>query len=343
MAKAVGIEDVARAAGVSNATVSHALTGRGRVSDSTRLRVKETATRLGYVPNQHASGLSSGRSRMLALQVANYDSEQMMPSSLYFSELVNGAAAAARSHGYSLLLAPTYASLGDCRSFSFDGVIVVDATGKEALLTAGLERGCPAVTVGRQRRGTADQVVAIDVDHARLISGMLDHLHDGGYCHPAILADRSRIPYVRESVNAYRRWARRRHIDPVVIQASPLTLRSAADATERVLASTEVDAVHALTDDSALGVVMAARRMGRRIPQELGLTASMDSPAFEAVEPTVTAAQLDAPGHGAAAVDQLVALIEGRRTPGEFIETSFVVNYRGSSRGRVPPALASQV
>lgn len=62
MAKRVGILDVADAAGVSMTTVSHALSGRGQVSEATRERVRRVADELGYAPNRIASALRRQRS-----------------------------------------------------------------------------------------------------------------------------------------------------------------------------------------------------------------------------------------------------------------------------------------
>jgi LacI family transcriptional regulator len=63
--KRVGIHDVARAAGVSPTTVSHALNGRGQVSAETRSRVERAATELGYSPNRIASALRRQRTGVI--------------------------------------------------------------------------------------------------------------------------------------------------------------------------------------------------------------------------------------------------------------------------------------
>src|SRR5262249_56914243 len=61
------IHDVAKAAGVSVTTVSHALNGKGRVDPATRARVAQVVGTLGYRANRHAQGLRSGRSGALGL------------------------------------------------------------------------------------------------------------------------------------------------------------------------------------------------------------------------------------------------------------------------------------
>ena len=61
-----GIRQVADAAGVSPTTVSHALNGKGRISEETRTRVIEAAKKLGYEPNRNAQRMVSGGSGLIA-------------------------------------------------------------------------------------------------------------------------------------------------------------------------------------------------------------------------------------------------------------------------------------
>ena len=63
----VTISDVARAAGVSPTTVSHALSGRGQVEARTRERVLRVARELRYRPNRHAQRLRTGEAHMIVL------------------------------------------------------------------------------------------------------------------------------------------------------------------------------------------------------------------------------------------------------------------------------------
>ena len=67
------LDDVARAAGVSTATVSRALSGRGRTSEATRQRVRAAADALGYVASATASSLASGRAENIGVIVPLMD------------------------------------------------------------------------------------------------------------------------------------------------------------------------------------------------------------------------------------------------------------------------------
>jgi Transcriptional regulators len=64
-----GIEEVARRAGVSAATVSRALSGKGHVSAATRERVRQAADELGYVVSSSASALATGRMRNVGVVI----------------------------------------------------------------------------------------------------------------------------------------------------------------------------------------------------------------------------------------------------------------------------------
>jgi LacI family transcriptional regulator len=69
--KRPGIREVVRVAGVSSATVSYVLSGRGRVSEGTRHRVIEAATALGYIRDDSVAGLRTGESKLVDVILNN--------------------------------------------------------------------------------------------------------------------------------------------------------------------------------------------------------------------------------------------------------------------------------
>src|SRR3954464_11869709 len=107
MVARVSIRDVAREAGVSVTTVSHALNGKGRLNPETRERVREVADRLGYRPNPAARSLVSGRTGLIAAIPS-------LPAGLniefsefaFFSELIAAATGVAVGPDNALGVAP---------------------------------------------------------------------------------------------------------------------------------------------------------------------------------------------------------------------------------------------
>ena len=134
MVARVSIRDVAREAGVSVTTVSHALNGKGRLNPETRERVREVADRLGYRPNPAARSLVSGRTGLIAAVPS-------LPSGLniefsefaFFSELIAAATGVAVGRDNALVVSPPAADWFVWDRVPLDGVIVIEALKKEGL------------------------------------------------------------------------------------------------------------------------------------------------------------------------------------------------------------------
>lgn len=94
------LEDIARAAGVSTATVSYALTGTKGVSAATRRRILRIADELGYVPNRQAAGLRAQRSFILGSLIPDIKNP-------FFSEITSGLEGTAAAHNYRVMLCVT--------------------------------------------------------------------------------------------------------------------------------------------------------------------------------------------------------------------------------------------
>src|SRR5664280_2619521 len=92
--------DVARAAGVSVATVSRAFSEKGAVSDNTRRRVLTEARRLGYSPNPAARRLITGRSGNIGLIVPDL-------ANPFFADIIKGVQRSAREARHAILIADT--------------------------------------------------------------------------------------------------------------------------------------------------------------------------------------------------------------------------------------------
>ncbi|WP_408997284.1 LacI family DNA-binding transcriptional regulator, partial [Streptomyces scabiei] len=99
--------DVAQAAGVSQAAVSLVLGDkwRGRVSETTAQRVRDTARDLGYRPNLAARNLRLGRTRTVLLVVPALTTE-------FFAGVYTGAARVAARHGFGVVLYPSPEGVG---------------------------------------------------------------------------------------------------------------------------------------------------------------------------------------------------------------------------------------
>lgn len=311
MRRRVSIQDIADEARVSITTVSHALSGKGRLPDGTRERVRRVAERLGYRASVQARGLATGRSMTLAVQVVGTQTDIMVPDFQYFVELLNAASAEAIKLGYGLVLAPAGTGIEGLGHLSPDGIIVVDPTGEEPLLQ---RRDVPVVTAARVP-GEGEGAAWVDSDHRAGTRRVLDHFLGSGRSRPALLTSAASQSYVQDIVTAYATWCRERDLEPVVSRvADSLTEDAAAAATMDLLSMTpRPDAVYATFDRMASGVLLACREAGISVPEDLAVAALTDSPLLRTTVPRVTALDLDAPEIGRRTVELLVALAEGRQ------------------------------
>ncbi len=158
-----GIEEVAKLAGVSTATVSRALSGRGHVSPASKAKVEEAAARLGYVVSSNASSLASGRTRNIGVVIP-------FLNRWFFSSVLEGAQRELLRRGYDLTLY-NLSGDGNERSSVFehfllrqrvDAVIAVSLELTEHEVTRLHDLGKPLVGVG----GPIPGVPTLTIDDA---------------------------------------------------------------------------------------------------------------------------------------------------------------------------------
>jgi DNA-binding LacI/PurR family transcriptional regulator len=328
----VRLADVARRAGVSTATVSHALSGKGRIPETTRARIREVATEMGYQPNVAARRLAGGRTHLIALA---FSLPHALPVSLtdvdYFNQAIRAATERALEHDYALVVAPPTPQTKVWQRLPLDGVVVFDPVAGDPVLAALREREMPLVLSGRDPSGGDDYCV--DNDHIAGTRTVLDHLADRGGRSVALLLADLHDSFSADCMEAYGAWCAERGLDPIV-EAVSMPHLAGVDAADRVLALPQPpDAVYATEEALGLALLRAARRRGLEVPGDLLLAVAADrDPATAGV--SLTTLELDPARTAADAVDLLVELIEGRppRERERMIPTHLVA--RESTAGR---------
>lgn len=175
----VTISEVAKAAGVSKATVSRYIGGDRRLlADATAQRLEAVIEHLGYRPNQMARGLKRGQTRLIGMLVADI----LNP---YSVAVIHGVETACRRHGYSLMLCNTNRDdeqerhhLHALQSYNVEGLIV-NTLGHQPGALLQLHRSLPMVLVDRQLQDL--QVDMVGLDNTDAVEQALDHLYAQGY------------------------------------------------------------------------------------------------------------------------------------------------------------------
>ena len=297
------IHDVARYSGVSTATVSRALRGLPNVSPHTRKVVQAAAAELGYVASPAASGLSSGRNRAVALVVPSM-------GRWFYTEVVEGADAVLRAEGYDAFLVNlAVGASGRGRLFSnsllrkrADAVIAlgIDFAADERRELRSL--ALPGVVVGAPVAG----VRTVGVDDVQATRLALDHLlalghrriaHVGGeneygmdYTVALARGREWRAELQRHGVTPPDSW----------FASGGFLMPQAKEAAVAMLTGPDrPTAVFAGSDEMAFGVLLAARELGLRVPEDLSVI-GIDDHAWSASFDLTTVRQ-DPHGQGGTA------------------------------------------
>jgi DNA-binding LacI/PurR family transcriptional regulator len=335
------IKDVARAAGVSVTTVSHALNGKGRISETTRKRVQRFADTLGYRPNSIARNLVGGRTGLFGLALSQTST---LPIGLgdfaYFGQLMMGATAASLDHGYALMLTPASEKLAE--GGAIDGAIVVDPVVGDPLLPALRDAGVPVVTTGRVLDLPGFDYW-VDNDHIAGTRSVLDHLARRGARRVALLTSALEISFTADTTAAYEMWCTEHSVEPLVSRATAgPTETSGFNAASNLFARPDSpDAIFATYGRLAFGASMAAEARGMRIPDDvmIAMTAT-DAASANTSSVSLTAVNLYPEQLGRAAADLLVDVIEGRdpmrpeRFPTRVVARASTRRSRPAGKGR---------
>jgi DNA-binding LacI/PurR family transcriptional regulator len=307
------IADVARVAGVSRTTVSHALNGLGKVDPRTRERIKQVAGELGYRPNLRAQRLRRGQAKAIALASSMPFAVAGGPSRLgFYMEVAAAAAESALLHDYALVLVPPVQSGSALYSVDIDGAIVVEPDIGDAAAAQLRERGLPYVALGRPV-SPDDDAPYVDLHGGRVAELLLTHLHEQGAARPALIIGSGSRHSSVDALAAYERVAEERGWTPVVARAPESGGEQAGyERCAALLAEhPEVDAVCALVDAFAVGAVRAIRDSGRAVPDDVMVVTRYDGLRARTCEPPLTAVDLHLDRAASDAVELLLGRLRG--------------------------------
>ena len=325
------LEDVAAAAGVSKSTVSRVLSADPTLSvrDETRERVRSLAQKLGYRPHPVARALAVPATGALALLVPNL-------SNPAYVEIIRGAYRRAREHGYVLLCAEDFEDQEADEAFTelvdggrVDGLLIASARPENRLLDALERHWVPHVFVNRSVPG-ARANVTLDVARASRLA--YEHLAGLGHTRIGHVAGPHDVQSARGREEAFLVAAGDHgHVEPPVARGA-FTPSGGAAAAERLLAEhPEVTAVFTSSLAQAIGLLHVARGLGREVPADLSVIAYDDLPVADYLAPPVTTIAMPLSELGAAAVDSLVALLDGRETRSQVLGSEPAVVEREST------------
>lgn len=311
---AVGVKDVAAAAGVSVGTVSNVLNRPDRVSERTVERVQTAIRELGFVRNDAARQLRAGRSRSIGLVVPDIGNP-------FFAEVARGAEDRAAEAGMTVLLGNSdendtrqEAHLELFQEQRVNGMLLIPASDALSSLRRFADAGMPLVLVDHEvEDGSVPSVSVDDVEGGRLA---VAHLLDAG---------RRRIAYVSGPRSVRQVADRLRGAEAAVakvpgatlevVEQASLTVLQGRDAGERLAARAaedRPDAVFAANDLLAVGLLQAFAYGGDvRVPDDIALVGYDDIDFASATVVPLSSVRQPARLLGRTGVELLLHKLEG--------------------------------
>ncbi|MFD9305649.1 LacI family DNA-binding transcriptional regulator [Streptomyces sp. NPDC060048] len=333
------INDVARAAGVSAATVSRVFNG-GRVTAELAERVLRSAAELRFAPNRVARALRMQRSSVISLIIPDITDP-------YFSSLARGVEDAAQQKNHSVVLCNSDEDLDKERRYldtaqaeQMAGVIIAVASRSRTDLSP--FTGMPVVAVDRRPLGAAVDAVVIDNQHGG--EQATAHLLRGGYRRIACVTGPEGTSTAEERLTGYRvamgehlRELGRDHAQSrELIRYADLGPEGGRDAMDDLLALEEPpDAVFVTNDLMAVGVLEALRAADRE-PPRTGVLTFGDAPRGTLAGPSLSTVRPPSYDAGRTAVGLLLDRISDKDGPRQTVVLQTTLHVRSSSKRPSP-------
>ena len=344
------INDVARHAGVSKATVS-AVLNNGAVKAATRERVTAAMEMLNYRPTQPAGRAATRKIKSIGLVIKEIDNP-------YYAEVVLGARSIADEHGYAVVVASSEGAYGAehravalLQASDVDGLIAMPVLDEHADLSHFFDlkrRNVPFVLL-EDVRGVRASLV--DVDNVEGASRAVEHLIALGHTHIAHFAGPGYSMHTEERIHGVRRACSGsrmilRHEDIVVAGAhledgyrAGLAYFAERDAAERPTGVT------CYNDLVAIGLCRALRELGLRIPEDVSVVGFDDIPLAEYLAVPLTTVRVPKFRMGQIATEMLIRHIESKEiVPPQkvYLDAELVVRQSTRALGEAASEPAAQ-
>lgn len=335
----ITMKDIAQALGVSVATVSRALKDNPRISKEQREKIQAYAREHHFYPNVIAESLRN--SRVKPLKIIGVIVPQL--SHFYFSSILSGIEEEATTHGYRIMVAQSNEryerEVRICQDFYKNrvcGVIVSQAkdTVKYEHFKKLIDHHMPLVFYDRICTGINCSRVVVD-DYMGAYNAVT-HLINTGCRRIACYSS----PMTLEiSKNRYNGYCDALLKNGLKINESFLRIcdnrEDAEELTPELLQQEEIpDAFFAVNDDTAVGILYAAKHMGYRIPEDISICGFTNGDRSKACDPMLTTVEQRGVRVGEEAANILISKVEGLLPPDKvekrIVRTKLII--RGTTR-----------
>jgi len=316
------------------ATVSRALSGRGRVDAATRERIRQIAEELGYAPDMAARSLVLRRTENIGFLIHAF---QSLAPQTFYGEILTAAERELRRHRYHM----HFATVDDetlpplIKENRVDGLLLVGCDLPPSLIQSLKARRIPIVLVDNHCPGI-DSVFTDNVGGGFQATAHLIRL---GHRRIAFVAETLENLSFRERFEGYRRALEAHGLpfDPELVAEGERGFEGGFLAMNRLLERARPTAIVAANDPTAASAIRAIRARGLRIPEDIAVVGFDDDPLAIHTDPPLTTMRVFRSKMAALAAARLVDLIRNPDQPALQIQIETQLIVRRSCGGpRIP-------
>lgn len=288
MAHAPTLSEVAAAAGVSPATASRVLSGSVRVATSTRQRVTDAVTKLGYIRRRASYSPPTPRSSRL-VGAAVCEPFPRAVSDPFHIRLLTTTEELLTERGISLVIVPSPDTNTVRRLLTgvFGGVLVIGAADDHPVAVALASSGVPVRCTGRPPDGI--RLPYVDVDNGDGGRQVAEHLIVGGRRRIGMIAGPRTFPAAQDRLAGFRKTLELAGVANVPVARGDFSFASGVHGMRWLLdRAPKLDAVFAAADAMAAGAMRTLHKSGRRVPEDVAIVGFDDAPFARRTRPPLT-------------------------------------------------------
>lgn len=308
------IQDVAKAAGVSKATVSRVLNGNYEyMRADTRAKVEQAVSNLRFRPSSTAQSLTSKRTNTVAILISDIGNP-------FYPEVIHGVEDVAFKNQYGIFLCNTNYDLDRglalIRSLidkHVDGVMLMSSTMSNDWLDELVQNGIPAVVLDWDTRLSRKSVSIIQVEYRGGIQEAVDHLVSLGHKNFAHISGPLTWPTSRTRRDEFLKALKFHIISPenVPVIEGNLLINGGRQAAVKLAGLPEMPtAIFAANDLTAMGVITELKAQGLRVPEDVSVVGLDNIFLASQTDPPLTTVALPRREIGELAMKMLLQLLK---------------------------------
>ncbi len=326
------IYDIAKLCGLSPATVSKALSGASDVSVATRNKIRQAASRMNYIPDGRAKGLSKNRSWTIGILCQ--DGSELGLRHYLFASILESFKNVVERHGYDIVFISNQVGkmglsyYGHCRYRKTDGVFIFNTDFTSNDTKELIESDLPKIAIDYSDAS----INCVTTDSEKSMALLYNHLFNLG--HRDIVFMHGEPSYITSMrVNGLKKAMERKgqtlSADQLV-QSKYYSIQGGYRSMQEVLARKKLPtAVIASDDFSAIGALEALQEAGLSVPDDMSIVGFDGIEITQLSSPKLTTIRQDTGGMGAKAAEclikQILGLDTGKRPENIILEPQLLI------------------